>query len=221
MSLDKIWSREIDNCSNASSAEQVNALLLFVNAHNKARVAVELGLSASITEAFSIMSDAIESVAFAHRIHLQPSLVNMWLEKAGDETKLKKAFRGDGESQLFNGLPELYNLWVESSHIGSRSVVGSLQQRFANEKAPTYLQLKYDYTSSRDLPAIAGLLLTLLFAISYMEEAFFTDFRARLQLDSVLMKMRARFQSEKEICRKYISGRYGIALRGGTSAGSC
>jgi hypothetical protein len=90
MLLDKIWLREINDFDSLSGVEQMLPLLLFMNAHSKIRISLELGFSTCVTEAFSMMRDAIESAAFAHMILLNPSLATIWSKKDGGEEKAKK-----------------------------------------------------------------------------------------------------------------------------------
>ena len=68
MLLDKIFLREFEDCGTASGTEQMPPLLLYMNAHSKARVSLELGFSTSAAEALSIMRDAVDAAAFAHKL---------------------------------------------------------------------------------------------------------------------------------------------------------
>jgi hypothetical protein len=64
--LDEIWLREFSDLKPPGSAAQLFPLMLYINAHAKMRISIELALSGCMSEARSIMRDAIEFVALAH-----------------------------------------------------------------------------------------------------------------------------------------------------------
>jgi hypothetical protein len=213
MLLDKILLREFDDCQNVSGTEQMPPLLLYMNAHSKVRIALELGFSTSPSEAFSIMRDAVESAAFAHKLLSDPTLVQIWLEKDSGKVgadRFTAAFVQNRQSQLFSGLPELYDLWKQFSDIGVHTTLNSLMQCFVIEETPTHVGWRYNYTGPQNAGMFAGSLFMILLAIYYIERTVFNDFYGRLHLDSVLVEMRSRFENDKEACRKEIRERYRI-----------
>ena len=66
--LDAIWLREFGDLKPPGNVNQWFPLILFFNAHAKIRISIELALSGCLAEARSILRDAIEFVAHAHRM---------------------------------------------------------------------------------------------------------------------------------------------------------
>lgn len=62
MLLDEIWLREFEDMRATRDIHRMFPMILFMNAHAKMRIALELGLSACLAEAYSILRDAVESV---------------------------------------------------------------------------------------------------------------------------------------------------------------
>src|SRR3990170_9059758 len=76
--LDEIWLREID-VLNPLNDTRAFPLLLYINAHAKVRISIELGFSGCMAEARSILRDAVEFVAHAHAMLADPELQKVWL----------------------------------------------------------------------------------------------------------------------------------------------
>src|ERR1017187_4966283 len=85
--LDTIWKREIDALKPPCEVSRVFPLILYLNAHAKMRVSIELALSGCLAEARSILRDAIEFVAHAHRMLADPQLQSVWLSKNEDRSE--------------------------------------------------------------------------------------------------------------------------------------
>jgi hypothetical protein len=58
--LDKIWLREFEDLKPPGDSKLIFPLLLFINAHAKIRISIELGFSGCLSEARSILRDAID-----------------------------------------------------------------------------------------------------------------------------------------------------------------
>lgn len=219
MLLDKIWLRELEDFANVNGTEQMLPLVLFMNAHATTRIALELAFSTCMTEAFSIMRDAAESAAFARKVLAEPSLVQVWLEKDHGKQQadeFQKRFVRDRKAQLFQGLDGLHNVWTQFSEIGSHTTLQSLIQKFRITETPAYVQWSVNYTGMTDEKTLAGSLFLLLVGVFETEQVMFAAFRARLQLDVDLTRMRIQFKREIERCRRYIVSRYKIAPPGTT-----
>jgi len=96
--LDKIWVYEIDLLK-PSSPNRAFPILLYINAHAKVRITIELAFTGCIPEARSILRDAVEFVAHAHHMLKDPRLQTIWLNKNDDEKAFLKEFwlfQGDG-----------------------------------------------------------------------------------------------------------------------------
>ncbi len=83
--LDAIWLQEISDLKPPSSAAQLFPLMLYINAHAKIRVGIELALSGCLAEARSILRDGIEFVAHAHTMLNRPELQEVWLSKKDEQ----------------------------------------------------------------------------------------------------------------------------------------
>ena len=71
--LDEIWRREIDDIEVAMDPKRAFPLILYINSHAKMRISMELAFANCMPEARSILRDAVESVAHAHYMLLDPS----------------------------------------------------------------------------------------------------------------------------------------------------
>ena len=75
-----------------SSAAQLFPVMLYINAHAKIRVSIELALSGCLAEARSILRDGIEFVAHAHTMLNRPELQEVWLSKNDEQKAFSTAF---------------------------------------------------------------------------------------------------------------------------------
>jgi hypothetical protein len=92
MMLDEIWLREFSDLKPPGSVAQLFPLMLYVNAHAKMRIGIELALSGCMSEARSIMRDPIEFVAHAHAMMTDPELQTVRLSKNDEQEAFSKAF---------------------------------------------------------------------------------------------------------------------------------
>lgn len=206
MHLDAIVFREFDVMQRLRDPNLMLPMILFMNAHQKMRIAFELGCSACLGEAHSILRDAIESTAHGHRLASDPQLIKPWIEK-NDGEDAKKAFGEQFEqykaTRLFDGLPELYELWKKFSEFGSHTNINSIISRFAVNQTTADMEFRLNYTGVEPR-ALALALFEMVLVYSEIEKAFFKVAQTRLQLDAELVDMRARFDKEKEATRRYI-----------------
>jgi hypothetical protein len=192
MLVDKIWICEFEDMAKGTSRSRGFPLFLFVNAHAKMRVALELGFSSSLPEAHSILRDAVESVAHGHRLYANPDLAAVWLEKDEDEASLKawrEEFWHQKEERLFDGLPELHEVWRRYSEWGSHTNMMSVAQRFVVQQTPDTDTWRLNYTGVQPD------------AFSQMEQVMFRIGEDRLKLDTALGAMRRNFIQNKEAVR--------------------
>ena len=206
LSLDKIWEQEFEAMQNLSDPSLMFPMTLYMSGHAKMRIAFELGCSACLAEAHSILRDAIEAVAHGHRLALNPPLIEVWLKKDDDEMaskSYKQEFEYEKADRLFKDLKELHELWKRFSEFGSHTNLNSMAERFRIETTATHLQYKCNYTGSQ--PEILGpALFEMILAFNFMEAALFRVCESRLKLDLKIPGMRRAFDGEKEQVRRRI-----------------
>jgi hypothetical protein len=129
MRMDKIWMREFEDMRETTNINKMFPLVLYLNAHVKMRIGMELGLSTCLPEAHSMLRDAIESVAHAHRLVSNPHLVRVWLDRATSDTgrvAFDEQFWHYKKDRLFEGLDELFEQWKTFSNFGSHTNADSI-----------------------------------------------------------------------------------------------
>jgi hypothetical protein len=203
MMLDKIFFREFEDMTRATNLYKAFALLLFMNAHAKMRIAMELGMSTCLMEAHSIVRDAIESCAHGYRVQ-DPVLLKIWLMRddgPAEKKAYQREFWDNKKAGLFKGLDQLYGLWKQYSDIGAHTNVTSLSERFRQTQTQTDVQWMLNYTGA-DPKVLTTSLAMMLLVFDLMENVMYSVYEDRLKLDDGLGKMRAAFHSEKETIRQ-------------------
>lgn len=209
--LDRIWMREFDDVRTSAGADRVFPLILFFNAHAKVRISFELALSGCLSEAHSILRDAVEFVAHAHRLLCDPQLHTVWLGKMDGQIEgnaFRQAFEANKKFGLFKGLGELHEKWKELSETGSHASPLSICDRFVIKKLPDGSQewgLNYCGVEPRMWRMS---LFSFLLTCFVMEQTLFNDYYSRLKLDSELVRMRQEFEQYKEQLRELIKVQY-------------
>jgi len=184
--------------------------MLYINAHAKLRITVELAFAGCVPEARSILRDAVEFVAHAHHMLDDPMLQTVWLNKRDDEKAFKNEFWYSKEKGLFAGLDELYDVWRKLSETGSHANIDSICERFHVVEVDSQPEWRVSYTGGMDEKRWAMSILDVLLTAFKMEETLFKDYRLRLQFDESLLQMRGGFESYKEQLRRLIIERYDI-----------
>lgn len=195
--LDRIWMREFDDLKRLTDPKQLLPGILFMNAHARFRIGLELGFSGCLGEAWDILRGAIESFAHAHKIIREPNLLATWINKDHGKPQaeaFKDAFEKNKKDSLFParyGLDKLHRCYSDYSEWGTHTTVGALAQRFKNLETAEDVQWELIYTGA-ELAALATGLFSMLVACSIMEKAFFATFEDRLKFDIELSKMRSQ-----------------------------
>jgi hypothetical protein len=135
--LDAIWLREFSDLKPPGNVNQWFPLILFLNAHAKIRISIELAFSGCSAEARSILRDGIEFVAHAHRMLADPQLQTVRLSKNEDQQAFSDAFERHKRDGLFKGLEELHLTWGQLSESGSHATLNAICDRFVNSHPPT------------------------------------------------------------------------------------
>jgi len=185
---------------------------LYMNAHQKMLIAMELGFATCLPEAHSILRDAIESLVHAHRLLSDSDLQVKWLQKNDGEIgehEFKEEFWYSKRDKLFDGLPELLKLWGHFSEFGSHTNINSIVTRFFRRDGPSDVDIGMNYLG---VPAevLIPALFEVLLVFHVMEEVFYKDFEDRLKLDPELGRMRTQFHIDREKLRKRIIVEFNI-----------
>jgi|SRR5215831_15743017 len=216
--LDAVWLRAFGDLKVARDLARTFPLLLYFNAHAKIRVAMELAFTGCMSEARSILRDAVEFVAHAHWMLTDPELQKTWLNKNDDEAALK-AFKDEFEhakkDRLFKGLDELHKTWRELSETGSHANINATVDRFVQVTDDKNIEFRLNYTGVENQQMWEMMIFTMLLTCSTMENVFFGDYEDRLKLDDTLMKMRRDCDRVKEHLRQAIIAKYKIEPPGG------
>jgi hypothetical protein len=201
MLIDEIWSRELEGMSEGVMKElnEAYAVLLFVAAHAKVRVALDLFFSDFIMEAYSIMREVIEFVVHGCRLLSRPDLMGVWLNRDKDAASLqrwKEEFWFGKENRLFEGLPELYVAWKLCSENASHAHSGVLHQRIygpGSEKG----QVPVNYSGVHP-QILAVVLFGMLQMLENLEFRMFERAGPLLRLDTELQQLRDKFKTDKD-----------------------
>jgi hypothetical protein len=210
--LDLILFTEFQDMARATDTGRMFPLVLFLNAHAKIRVSMELAFSRCMEEARSILRDAIETAVFAHYMLGDPSLQKVWLSKddgAKEAIEFKEAFEKDKKNRAFKGQVELLEQWGHLSETGAHSTPQAVVSRFVIRESEQDVHFALNYTGVEDRvwePEV----FTLLLNVDRIERMTFDDFRQRLQFDEELMRNRSRAEQLRELCRQQVIRKYNI-----------
>ena len=207
--LDQIWMQEFRSLTPATDPNTIFPITVYMNAHLKVRVAIELAFGGTLPEARSIMRDAVEYAAHAHYMLKDTALQELWLNKLDDQKAWEQEFWYNKPTQLFEGLPLLHEVWKQLSNMGSHANIVSMCERFRTIEVDGQTQFNVAYTGLDEKTWAIGLF-DLLLHDFMVEEMLFKDYRTRLQFDEKLLKMRAKFEVYKEQLRRSIAARYSI-----------
>ena len=218
--LDEVWTRANRDLTKLGEQRQGLPSLLFQQAHLKFRIAMELGFSLLLPEAWAILRVGIESTVHAHKIHREAGAADVW--SARDEGRTHRAafnrvFMDNKRGSLFpplGGLEELYPYWRDYSDWGSHSSVVDMGTRVRQVDSPedeTYPFNCFDGNESR----AKGCIYHLLNAGRLMERAFFDIFRQRLELDYILAKQRSDFEKRHSEMAGTLRAKHGAEILSG------
>jgi hypothetical protein len=210
--LDEIWRREIGDLEIATDPDRMFPVVLYMNAHAKTRISMELAFSNCMPEARSILRDAVETVAHAHHMLRDPANQLIWMKKdePSGEKAFKKAFEDNKKTGLFAGLAELHEKYGELSEAGSHPTMLSFANRMTIEDRDGHRHLIVNYSGAPDRRLFAMEIFSRLLTCFVMERTFFEDFKTRFQLDARLMQMRHSFEMFKENLRRTLITRYNL-----------
>jgi hypothetical protein len=206
--LDEIWLREFGDLKPPGDPRLLFPLILFFNAHAKIRVSIELGFAGCLAEARSILRDAVEFVAHAHRMVTDPQLQRVWISKNEAEEAYKDAFERHKKEGLFKDLEELHKTFGTLSETGAHATLNAMCDRFViTHQTDGGQEWRLNYCGAEPRFWEVSLFSMLLTCFT-MENTFFEDYKSRLKLDHVLIDMRSKFEKYKERLREYIKLRH-------------
>jgi hypothetical protein len=210
MELDSIWVRILETSSVNPTVERGLPLILFMNTHAKMRVAIELAFAGCMSEARSILRDAVEFIAHAHRILGDPKLQVLWGDKLGAPDAWKKEFWDAKKDKLFAGLDELYGRWKYLSDLGAHANMEALVGRLVIRESDTDQIWRLNYFGGETGKEWVLGTFDLLLVCSAMEKTLFADLEGRLRFDAVLVDQRVRFNLRKEELRRVLIARHNV-----------
>ena len=213
--LDNIWMREIDDIGKVRDPNQTLPILLFLNAHNKFRIAWELVFSCRIGEAWDTTRGAIESAAHADKILREPDKARIWLSRddgPAEKEAFDNAFWHRKRANLFpseRGFDELYEYYAHYSDWGTHTNLASVAPRVKTAHTETEYNWQFQYFEI-DAAKIAKSIYSVLVVSSEIEKVFFNAFGTRLQFDVQLARMRGDFQRRKKRLANEIIARFNV-----------
>jgi hypothetical protein len=210
--LDLILYTEFQDMARATDTNRLFPLVLYLNAHAKIRVSIELAFSRCMEEARSIMRDAIEAAVFAHYMLGDPNLQKVWLSKNDGKTEkvaFSEAFEKDKKNRAFKGQRELLDQWGWLSEIGAHSTPQAIVSRFVITESGQDVHFVLNYTGVEDR-AWEPETFTLLVNVDRIEAMIFGDFDQRLKFDEDLIRNRARAAQLRELCRQEVIRKHNI-----------
>lgn len=211
--LDAVWLRGFNDLKIASDPNGIFPMMLYINAHAKIRVALELAFTGCMAEARSILRDAVEFVAHAHAMVNDPELQKTWLNRNDDAAALKafkKAFAEEKKNRLFKGLDELHRAWSDLSEKGSHANINAVVDRFIQVSDDKHVNFKLNYTGIESERMWRMSIFTMLLTDSTMQLTFLNDYYGRLKLDDTLMRMREECEQVREQVREWLKIHYKI-----------
>lgn len=210
--LDLMLLTEFQDMARAHDTDRMIPLTLYFNSHAKIRISMELAFSRCMEEAHSILRDAIETAVFAHYMHGDPKLQNVWLSKDGgprEAAEFKEAFEKDKKNRAFKGQPELYEQWGYLSETGAHSTPQAIVSRFVIKESGGDVHFALNYTGVED-PIWEPETFTLLLNVARIERLIFDDFKQRLQFDEELMQNRTRAEQLCGLCQQEVIKKHNI-----------
>jgi len=202
--LDAIWLRAFSDLKPPGTPHRIFPLILFFNAHAKMRVSIELAFTGCLSEARSILRDAVEFVAHAHTMIHDPQLQAVWLGKNEEAKAFQDAFERNKKRGVFKGLDELHKAWADLSELGVHANLNALVERFTMTGDHAGNQnWALNYCGVEDRVWEVGTF-SLLLTCFTMEQTFYHDYAERLHLDHVLIEMRTDFERHKEMARGHL-----------------
>jgi hypothetical protein len=215
LQLDEIWLREFSDLERITSTGQVLPLQLLMHCHAQFRIALELGFSTCLSEAWNILRSSMETAAVAYVICTNPPLTLLWAERSdGPQQKraYKAAFEPEGKKSLFSAtqtLRSLYEDYKDYSDHGTHPTMDAIALRNTTINTGKDQLWMINYLE-RDPKKLASVLFAMVKSSHLAEQVCFECFSSRLQLDDGLVRMRAQFDRTQSQAADALIKRYNI-----------
>jgi hypothetical protein len=194
--MDQVWLREIGNLKRVLAPSHVVVGTLFIRAYARVRLTLEIAFAGCTTEAADLLRGAIESAAQAHKIHRDPELAGVWLEKDRDKLALeayRNAFERNKKAGLFAELPALHYYWSHFSELAHSTVLPVLGRVELGDENLSDIDGNFQFFEV-DPVRLNAALDAIYDAEFQMERVLFNCFSTRLDLDIELVRMRRSLQ---------------------------
>jgi len=196
--LDATCEREFHDLYHVIDPSARLPLYLLIGSFVRTRIAFDLGFTGYIAASADLMRGTIEYAVHGKRIHEDPSLAEVWLDKDKGKDELnvyKNAFERNKKDRLFSGQEALHHYWSQFSEWGSHSTKAALALRLkfqeGDEPKSSFEAFEIDHST------LAKFLLMLIDAAHRLELLVFGLFGVRLNRDVELCRMRTQFECAK------------------------
>jgi hypothetical protein len=198
LTIDEAFFRGLVDCDHGGTIERGHSLILYMSAHGKMRIAMELAFAGCLAEARSILRDGVEFTAHAHKLRYRPDLLKVWLDKAEHKKEWEAEFWN--KKSLFEGLPLLHDRWKHYSERGSHANLPNLIGKLGVRNDENSQTFRLSYHGGERGTQLFLEVQVLLNTCALMERTFFDDHRERLRFDEGLRVIRERI-SERVLAK--------------------
>jgi hypothetical protein len=214
LALDEVWMRGLSDMETNHVPSRALITSFFRSAHGNIRIAFELAFSTAINQAFNIMRTSIDAAVIAHKIHREPKLAAVWLQKDRgplEKKAYKQAFETHRQKSMFpqeHGLADLYKFYCAYSDWGVHPGLPAIAIRNKTETKGNQHILHFTYLEA-DPERIPSFVWMILKPSALVEATFFNCFEQRLKLDVDLLRMRYVFASKMSHAEKIVATHFG------------
>lgn len=210
--IDSVWMADLKGITSSKDRNKYMPAALYVNAHVKMRISIELAFSSQLQEARSILRDAVEHAAFAHHMLKDRAYQIAWLRKdePGKQQAFEEFFVKDKQNKVFGGIPELHKAWKSLSNNGSHASMIGLTNRLRIEDTETTQTMRLSYTGVIDIGLWEKEVFSFLLTCYTMEKMLFSDYQDELAGDDDLRISRNFSEAYKEHQRAAIKAKHNV-----------
>ena len=210
--IDSVWIADLRGLTDSKDRNKYIPAALYVNAHIKMRVTIELAFNSQLQEAKSILRDAVEHVAFAHHMLKDKAYQIAWLRKdePGKQQAFEEFFVKDKQGKLFGDMPELHQAWGHLSGTGAHASISGLTNRLKFEETETTQSMRLSYTGVVDMDMWEKEVFTFLLTCYTMEKVLHGDYSDELANNDDLRIARNQAEAFKEHLRAALKVKHNV-----------